>query len=133
MGMALTSQFLRFGIVGLVSNAVLYGLYLVATSIGIQHTVAMTVVFAIGTAQTFVFNKRWSFAYHDAHGGGFLRYLLAYAIAYVINLSAMWILVDVEGYPHRIVQAVMVVVVALVLFFLQRFWVFRSPASSVRV
>lgn len=126
-----TTQILRFGIVGLVSNAVLYGLYVLATGMGIQHTVAMTAVFALGVLQTFVLNKRWSFAYHGPRGRAMLRYLIAYAAAYTINLTAMLLLVDVEGFSHRVVQAVMVVVVALFLFLVQRLWVFRSPPISV--
>lgn len=122
---------MRFGIVGLASNAVLYGLYVLATSLGVQHTVAMTAVFALGVLQTFVFNKRWSFAYQGPRGGAMLRYLIAYAVAYAINLAAMLLLVDVEGFPHRIVQAVMVVVVAMFLFLAQRLWVFRSPSIPV--
>jgi len=129
--MVLTTQILRFGIVGLVSNAVLYGLYILATSMGIQHTVAMTAVFALGVLQTFVFNRRWSFAYRGPHGGAMLRYLISYAAAYAVNLTAMLLLVDVEGFSHRVVQAVMVVVVALFLFLAQRLWVFRSPPISV--
>lgn len=131
--MALTTQIVRFGIVGLVSNAVLYGLYVLATGAGIQHTIAMTAVFLLGVAQTFVFNKRWSFAYHGSGSRSMLRYLVAYAGAYVINLSAMLLLVDVEGFPHRIVQAVMVVVVAIFLFLVQRLWVFRGSPISVRL
>lgn len=129
--MVLTTQIMRFGIVGLASNAVLYGLYVLATSLGVQHTVAMTAVFALGVLQTFVFNKRWSFAYQGPRGGAMLRYLIAYAVAYAINLAAMLLLVDVEGFPHRIVQAVMVVVVAMFLFLAQRLWVFRSPSIPV--
>lgn len=129
--MALTKQIVRFGIVGLVSNAVLYGLYVLATALGIQHIVAMTAVFALGVIQTFVFNKRWSFAYHGPRARAMLRYLIAYAVAYVINLSAMLVLVDVEGFAHQAVQAVMVVVIAIFLFLAQRLWVFRSPPLSV--
>ncbi|ODP31235.1 GtrA family protein [Pandoraea sp. ISTKB] len=129
--MALTRQIVRFGIVGLVSNVVLYGLYIIATSLGVQHTVAMTAVFTLGVIQTFVFNKRWSFAYRGPGGSAMLRYAIAYVAAYGINLTAMLVLVDVEGFPHRVVQAVMVVVVAIFMFLAQRLWVFRSRSISV--
>ena len=39
-------QLLSFGVVGLVSNAVTYALYLALTSLGIGHKTAMTLVFA---------------------------------------------------------------------------------------
>ena len=60
-------QGLRFGIVGLVSNAVLYLLYLLLTTVGVGHKTAMTLLFAVGTLQTFVVNKRWTLAIEGFH------------------------------------------------------------------
>ncbi|NYH19853.1 GtrA family protein [Paraburkholderia bryophila] len=115
-------------IVGIASNAVLYVLYLAATSMGIGHKVAMTCLFALGIVQTFFFNKNWSFQHSGQNGSTFIRYLAAYCAAYGINLAAMLIFVDRYHVSDRLVQAVMIVVVAAFMFVAQRLWVF--PASS---
>lgn len=122
-------QLIRYGIVGLASNAVGYLLYLAITAGGMEHKLAMTLLYAVGVAQTFIFNKRWSFRHAGAHGIAFVRYCIAYASGYFINLVALFILVDKLGYAHQIVQGVMILTLAVMLFLLQKFWVFRSTSS----
>lgn len=123
-------QMIRYGIVGAASNAVGYLLYLVITSAGMEHKLAMTLVYAISVAQTFIFNKRWSFDHDGSHGDAFVRYVISYGVGYIANLTALYLCVDRLGWPHQAVQGVMVFVVAALLFILQKFWVFRTPLSS---
>ena len=123
------AQFVRYALVGLASNALLYAAYLVLTRIGAEPKLAMTLLYAAGVAQTFVFNKRWSFRHGGLHGPAFVRYCAAYAFGYVVNFLALLLLVDQLRYPHQLVQGVMIVLLALMLFALQKFWVFR-PAPS---
>ncbi|MBN8441190.1 MAG: GtrA family protein [Thauera sp.] len=122
-------QLFRYGIVGVLSNAVGYLLYLGITAAGMEHKLAMTLLYAVGVAQTFIFNKRWSFRHAGAHGTAFARYCIAYAAGYFINLAALFILVDRLGYAHQLVQGVMILALAAMLFMLQKFWVFRSTSS----
>jgi putative flippase GtrA len=44
---------------------------------------------------------------------------------YALNLFALLLLVDYLGWSHEWVQGAMIVFVAVILFLLQRFWVFR--------
>jgi len=123
-------QFFRYVFVGLASNAVLYGLYIALTRMGAEPKLAMTLLYAVGVAQTFVFNKRWTFGQMGLHTPAFARYCAAYGLGYVINFVGLLLLVDRFGYPHQRVQGVMVVLLALLLFALQKFWVFRRDAFS---
>jgi putative flippase GtrA len=121
-------QFLRYAVVGLVSNAVLYGAYLALTRAGVEPKLAMTLLYLTGVVQTFAFNKRWSFRHDGLHTAAFARYCAAYAFGYAVNFAALMLLVDRLGHRHELVQAVMVVVLAVMLFLLQKYWVFRRPA-----
>jgi putative flippase GtrA len=122
-------QLIRYGIVGVLSNAVGYLLYLAITAAGVEHKLAMTLLYAVGVAQTFFFNKRWSFRHGGTHGPAFVRYCMAYGLGYVINLLVLFVLVDHLGYPHQVVQGMMVLALAVMLFLLQKFWVFRTNTS----
>ena len=122
-------QLLRYAVVGLASNALLYGAYLALTRLGVEPKLAMTLLYAAGIAQTFLFNKRWSFRHGGMHGPAFVRYCAAYALGYAINFVALLLLVDRLGYPHQLVQGVVVVSLAVMLFSLQKFWVFRHGPS----
>ena len=125
-------QFVRFAIVGLLSNGVLYLAYVGLTAAGLGPKAAMTLLYVLGTLQGFLFNKHWSFRSRHSHGPELVRYALAYAFGYLLNLAALIVFVDAWHLPHQAVQAVMIVVLALVLFALQKFWVFptRTPLNS---
>ena len=122
---SITTQAFRYGIVGLVSNLVLYLFYLGLTWAGMGHKLAMTLLFALGVLQTFFFNKRWSFEHDGATHTALSRYVAAYACGYLLNLLALMVLVDRLGLPHQWVQGAMIIIVAGMLFLLQRYWVFR--------
>ena len=48
------------------------------------------------------------------------------------NLALLVLFVDWLGFPHQIIQAGAIVVVALWLFVLSRYFVFASPAADQR-
>jgi putative flippase GtrA len=121
-------QLIRYGIVGVLSNAVAYLLYLGITAAGMEHKLAMSLLYALGVAQTFVFNKRWTFGHDDENRPAFVRYCIAYAFGYVVNLLALYVLVDRLGYAHQIVQGVMIFGLAIMLFLMQKYWIFRRRA-----
>ena len=122
-------QLWRYGAVGLLSNLALYGLYLVLTHWGMPSKLAMTLLYAAGVAQTFVFNKHWSFSSTGPSGTQFRRYFLAYAGGYGLNLLALFLLVDVLGWAHQVAQGILILIIALLLFLLQKFWIFRTPSN----
>ena len=124
-------QLLRYGIVGLASNALGYALYLGLSYAGLGPKLAMSLLYVLGMLQTFVFNKRWSFRHGGMHGQAFIRYIVTYGIGYFINLLALFVLVDRLGFPHQIVQAVLIVIIALFLFMLQKLWVFKLGNTSL--
>jgi putative flippase GtrA len=122
-------QFSRYAIVGLVSNAMLFVLYLVLTGLGLGHKLSMTACFIIGVIQTFLFNKNWTFSYGFDFGGSFLRYWAGYLSAYIINLIILFVFVDYMQLPHQAVQGVTIILLALYLFLLQKIWVFRHSSQ----
>lgn len=97
---------------------------------GFGSKVAMSILYGVGVAQTFLFNKRWSFRHSGAHGAAFMRYCIAYGLGYVLNWVVLFMLVDRMSYPHQIVQGVMIVALAVMLFLLQKLWVFRGTTST---
>ena len=120
--MSIHRQFLSYA-------AILYGAYLVLTYFGMGPKTALTLLYGIGVLQTFFFNKRWSFRYTGASRGALRRYIVAYLLGYVLNLTMLALFVDVLGLPHQIVQGVLIFVVAITIFLLQKYWVFKtSPA-----
>ena len=52
-------------------------------------------------------------------------------MGYVFNLAVLLVAVDLAGFPHQIVQGVMIFVVAMMIFLLQRYWVFAQQRVCV--
>ena len=123
-------QLVRFGIVGVASNGVLYLAYLALTYLGMEHKVAMTLLYAIGVLQTFVFNKRWSYRHRGAATAAFIRYGIVYLCGYASNLAVLFVLVDHLGYPHQLVQGAMIITLAILTFLSLKLWVFAQPAHA---
>ncbi len=124
------SQFIRYVVVGVASNAVIYVAYLLLTQLGMGPKLAMSLLYGVGVLQTFVFNKKWSFRFEGAATPALVRYLVVYAVGYAANLLGLMLLVDQAELPHQLVQGVMIFIVAIMLFTAQRYWVFRQATRS---
>ena len=91
----------------------------------------MTITYLIGIGLTFIFNRSWTFEHREPGASSLARYVTAYLSGYLLNLLALFFLVDRLQHPHQIVQACMVILLALYLFTLQKFWIFKNNADPI--
>ena len=124
-------QLLRYVVVGVGTNIMLYLAYLLLTGLGLGHKTAMTLLYGIGILQSFLLNRQWTFGHHGHISHGFIRYLLMYAAGYCINLTGLYLLVDIAGFPHQIIQLLIAVPLAIMFFVLLRLWVFNDRHKDV--
>lgn len=118
------SQLLRYASIGITSNVLLYLVYLGLTAVSMGHKSAMTFAYIAGILLTFFAHRTWSFAYRGLSRYALPRYLIAYLLGYTLNWTILWVGVDQCRWPHQIVQAGAIGVVAIGLFLLHKFWVF---------
>jgi putative flippase GtrA len=116
-------------------NGLGYALYLLLTFNGIDPKMAATICFAAGVAVGFILNRKWAFRDPTYIRRTLPRYVIAYAIAYVVNIAGLYVLVDVFGYMHQIVQLMLAFVIALGLYVTLRYWIFsgtlpKSPRNQ---
>lgn len=119
-------QITRYAIVGLGSNALLYLSYLYLTHSGLGHKTAMTLLYGLGVLQTFLFNRRWTFGHHGSIHSALIRYASIYLLGYLVSFCGLYVFVDILRFQHQLVQAILIIIVALLLFLLQKFWVFKK-------
>lgn len=125
-----SAQFFRFVLVGLTVNLLGYGIYLLITFAGLAPALAVSILFSVGAAFSFLGNRRYTFRVADDGQGTAVRYAITYFIGYILNLALLHIFVDQVGLPHQAVQAAAILVVAGVMFLLSRYYVFSVAASQ---
>lgn len=122
------TQFVRYVIVGALSNAGGYLMYLLITELGVAPKMAMTGLYVGVASIGFFGNRRWTFAYHGPITSNLVRYGIAHLCGYLLNLGLLIFFVDRLGFPHQFVQAVAIFVIALFLLIMFRFFVFPRSA-----
>ncbi len=120
------TQFLRYVMVGLFSNLAAYLVYLYITHLGVAPKLAMTLLYTTSVVISFAGNRQLSFSYKGGISTAALRFIAAHICGYFLNLSILIVFADMMGYPYQIVQAVAMIVVALFLFVIFRYFVFYN-------
>ena len=123
-------QLVRYGIVGVVTNGLLFSGYLLLSSAGMGAKGAMTLLYVPGVLLAFVANRSFTFRHDGRIPTSLVRYLATYAFGYAFNLASLVVFVDILGLPAKIVVLALIFVTAGLLFVLQRCWVFPARASS---
>lgn len=118
--------FKRYVLFGLASNSTIYIIYLSITSLGMDHKLAMTMLYLVGTIISYLGNKTWTFRHRGKISSSFIKFLLTYLFGYFLNLLLLFYFVDILKYPHQIVQICSVILIAVLLFLLSKFLVFPS-------
>lgn len=119
-------QLARFGGVGAVTNLALYGVYLVATALGLSPEWATTLCFALGIPISLRANARLTFRADHVPAIRKAQFVTAYLLAYFVQLGVLSFLYKTAGIPHQIAQLCAMGTVAILLFLFQKFVVFRD-------
>jgi putative flippase GtrA len=124
--MKATRQFIQYCIVGVASNAVAYGVFLLLVWQGVEAKISMSIVYAFGAAFSFWMNRTWTFAFTGNWIGSTARFLGAHLSGYLLNLIILMIFRDRFHFPAAIVQAAAIGLVAIYMFLASKLYVFRE-------
>lgn len=119
-------QLIRYGLVGIGSNLTIYCIYLLITQHGIEPKIAMTLTYMLGVTIGFICNRKWTFSHDGNLFRTLARYLFAHLLGYLLNFFLLFTFVDRLGYPHQWIQAMAVIIVAVFLFIVFKYFVFRK-------
>lgn len=123
-------QFFTYALIGVLTNALGYAIFLLLTYLWGAPKSTMTALYFVGASISFFANRRFAFRHDGSAGTAGVRYLLAQLAGYLLNLVLLLLFVDWLGFPHQIVQAIAIVVVAIFLFIVLRSFVF-VPSMTV--
>ena len=125
-------QLVRYGVIGIGSNLVIYFLFLLATYVGLEPKKAMTLLYIFGASIGFFCNRKWTFDYSGNSIRTIVRYMIAHVFGYLLNLIILFTFVDRLGYAHQAVQAAAIIFVAGFLFVTFKYFVFPNDERCRR-
>lgn len=123
-------QFFTYVLIGVLTNVLGYATYLILTYLWGAPKLTMTALYFMGASMSFLANRHFTFRHDGGIGVTGVRYLLAQVAGYLLNLILLLLFVDWFDFPHQIVQAIAIVVVAIFLFVVLRVFVF-APSLAV--
>lgn len=126
----LLKQVFRYSIVGILNNLWGYSLYLFVTWLGMDPKLAVSILYPVAMFSAYFAHSKYSFKYPKWRSSSKFRFIISHIIGYAVNVMILSIFVDGFGYPHQMVQAAAIFVVAGVLFFLLRYYVF--PLANIK-
>ncbi len=119
------TQFLRFVLVGITVNVLLYVIYIELTSSGLGPKISASVIYFFGIAINFFAHKKVTFANTLSNKQQWLPFIALSLSVYAINIAGLYVLVDKLHLTHQIVQGFMIVVCAFISFTVQKIAIFK--------
>jgi putative flippase GtrA len=121
-------RFLRFVVAGTLNTGLGYLLYVLCVRWGMDYRPALAVEYAVCTFVGYALNRFWTFS--DASGARYTlpKYVMTYALVFVLNSLLLMLLVETGLLGPVLGQLLVIAVIVLTSFLMQRHVVFRSPA-----
>lgn len=126
-------QLFNYAFIGVLINGMSYSIYFIFTYLSGAHKMTMTVLYLLGASIGFLANRRFTFRHDGCIGVTGVRYMLAQMTGYLLNLALLLLFADWLDFPHQIVQAISIVVVAIFLFVVLRIFVFTPSLTETGV
>ena len=125
--MLISTQAQRFVLVGIISNGLCYGCFLALLWSGlVGYVQAMTAAYCLGVILSFLFNKVFTFEHRGRFMPALVRFVALYLSGYLINFGLLRLLVGSWEWSAAVAQLLVIVMLAVYFFFMQRAAVFRS-------
>jgi putative flippase GtrA len=120
------ARFIRFVLVGLISNGCLLGLFFALTTADVRPVWASMLVYLLGVGATYAFHRFWSFRSSALHRIAAPRYVITHVIGASLQSALLFIGHDGLKFHPLMVQAAAMAVVAGFVFISLEFFTFAS-------
>jgi len=123
----IAGQLVRYGLTGGLATIVNIGVYWVLAANGMDPNLAWTVGYLAAALVGYIVHSRWSFRGHGrrdnvARTGG--RFFAVSLVSFALNQLWVWLLVRHLGLPLWAPYPLAIIVTPLIVFSLNRRWVF---------
>lgn len=116
----------RYYQAGIVNTAFGYGLYALFVGLGLNMYLAQIIAHLMGMTFNYFTYSRHAFHDSDVSKG---RFILSYAVNYLLGLAALWAASRVIVSPY-LAGLVAVAVVSLINYLILKYWVFTARGGG---
>jgi putative flippase GtrA len=125
-------QFVKFGIVGISNTLLTFAVYTLLLKVfGVWYLAASAIGFVVGTINSFLLNRRWTFRDHVGDAYTPVRWTVVQCCGLGINEGLLYVFVHQAQLDKLLAQAFATAVVTVSTFFANRAWTFRMHAPVV--
>lgn len=124
------SQFLKFGLVGILNTALTYAVFFILVKLNIHYQIANAIGFVIGVLNSYYWNNRYVFTTKEGekrnHFKALLKTFAAYGITGLLLQSFfLWLFVEHFGIDSLIAQLFSLCITVPTNFVLNKYWSFK--------
>jgi putative flippase GtrA len=120
-----SGRFFRFGMVGIAATAVYAIVAFSSVEIAGASPVLASIIGQVAAMSVSYFGHAiYSFTVKLDHGTYLWRFLVIAAFTFGMNAFVTWLLTGVVGMPHRAVLVIVMVMIPILNYLCNRFWVF---------
>ena len=122
---------IRYVINGLFLNGIGYLAYLLVTNLGISPLLTVAIFYPLWLIVSFFTHKLFTFKVVKPQNTskGLITFVTVYFLGYLLNITLIYIFHNLLKFPHQEVQFCSIIIVALFLFCLNKFIVFKIPVD----
>lgn len=124
-------QFIKFGLVGITTTLLSYGIYSILVFIGVPYLMANIIAFVIGTLNSFLWNSACVFKKDESEKRNPLFVLLKTFLTYgstslVLSSLFLFILVEKINCSEYVAPILILFVTFPLNFFINKFWAYKT-------
>jgi len=123
-------EFIKFAFFGLLNSLVNYACFFILLKIGVFYIFASTFGFFSGAITGYYLNRRYTFKSQIIFTKGLYKYLSIQLFMLIINIIALFYLVEYIGFEAMIGQFFAIIITALLNFLFVRRFVFKNESNS---
>lgn len=116
----------RFLIVGVLNTIVGYGVYALLLYFSWHFSLASLVSQIVGTIHSYFWNKFFTFKSKKYSVSEMVRFIIVYAVSYLVNLAALFVLIDSLKINKFIAGLGSLFITTIISFFGHRYFSFKK-------
>ncbi len=131
----LVMQFFKFSVIGILNTGLHYGVFIVLYGLAdINYLIASTAGYCVGVGNSYIMNRRWTFASgNDRIFGELTRFIAVNLASLGANAGLLFALVTIVSLQPQVAQIGAIIGSMSVNFICNKFWTFGSvKVGSVR-